>query len=86
MLTLVSVVVMTASVKGVSETEDVPTLYVRDVPDDLHRRLKVAAAQRGVSLRALVLAAVEREVERIEHEVGTARPRRAAAERKGKRR
>ena len=39
-------------------------LQVRDFPKDLHARLRVAAAQEGVPLRTLVIAAVEHELER----------------------
>lgn len=31
------------------------TLYVRDVPEDLHRRFKAYAATRGESIRAALL-------------------------------
>lgn len=31
-----------------------------DIPDDLHRRAKVTAATAGTTVRALVLAALER--------------------------
>lgn len=34
------------------------------IDDDLHRRVKVAAAQRGVTIKALVIAALEAELER----------------------
>jgi plasmid stability protein len=43
-------------------------LYVRDVPDDLHRRARVAAARRGESIRALVLRALEAECARLDAE------------------
>jgi hypothetical protein len=33
-----------------------------DLPADLHRRLKVLAAERGVSMRSLLLTLVERVV------------------------
>ena len=59
---------MTADVKGVSKTQVVPIVYIRDVPDDLHRRIRVAAATQGESMRALALRALEREVERMEAE------------------
>lgn len=35
------------------------TLYY-DIPEDLHRRLKVEAATRGTTLKALVIEALER--------------------------
>jgi hypothetical protein len=34
------------------------TLYY-DIPEDLHRRLKVEAATRGITLKALVLEALQ---------------------------
>lgn len=34
-------------------------IQIRNVPDDLHRRLKVRAAERGTSLSELLLAEVE---------------------------
>lgn len=43
-------------------------LNIRDVPDDLHRKLRVAAAERGESQRALVLRAIEHELERLRGE------------------
>ena len=46
----------------------VPIVYIRDVPEELHRRIRVAAATKGKSMRALALRALEREVERTEAE------------------
>lgn len=43
-------------------------LQVRDVPDDLHRAARVEAVEAGESLRALVIRALEREVERMRRE------------------
>ena len=40
------------------------TLQVRNVPDDLHRALKVRAAQSGSSLSEYVLAELRRAAER----------------------
>jgi predicted HicB family RNase H-like nuclease len=45
-----------------------------DIPDDLHRRAKAAAAMRGESLKALVVRALEREVDRLEAEDRRAKP------------
>jgi plasmid stability protein len=59
---------MTAGVKGVSKTRVVPIVYIRDVPEELHRRIRVAAATKGESMRALALRALQREVERMEAE------------------
>ena len=39
---------------------------VRGVPDDLWRRLKVLAAQKGVSLRELVIRAIAELLDREE--------------------
>jgi hypothetical protein len=63
-----SIVGMTAEVKGVSKTLAVPIVYIRDVPEELHRRIRVAAATQGESMRALALRALEREVKRMEAE------------------
>jgi plasmid stability protein len=41
-------------------------INLRDVPDDLHRRLRVAAAQRGEHQRDLILRAIERELDRLD--------------------
>jgi plasmid stability protein len=35
------------------------TLQIKDFPDDLHRRLRVAAAERDMTLRDLVARVVE---------------------------
>ncbi len=40
------------------------TLQVRNVPDDVHRRLKVRAAEQGRSLSELVLEELRRSLER----------------------
>jgi predicted transcriptional regulator len=45
----------------------VATLYMQ-LDDDLHRRLRVAAAMNDETIKSLVARAVEREVERIEAE------------------
>jgi hypothetical protein len=58
-----------------SETEDVATMFVRDFPDDLHRRAKVVAASQGETLKALVERAIEAEVERAEAEIERKRKR-----------
>jgi predicted HicB family RNase H-like nuclease len=51
-------------------TQRVVALYVRDVPDELHTAVKVEAAMAGVSMRRLVLDALEREVARRKAERG----------------
>lgn len=66
----VSMIVMTHSVNKLGETAEVGTMYVRDVPDELHTAVKVEAAHAGVSMRQLVLDALEREVERLRAERG----------------
>jgi plasmid stability protein len=40
-------------------------IQIRNVPDDLHRRLKIRAAERGVTLSELLLRMAEREVARV---------------------
>ena len=39
-------------------------IQIRNVPDDLHRALKVRAAERGLSLSDLLLAEIEEVAER----------------------
>jgi plasmid stability protein len=39
-------------------------VQIRNVPDELHTRLKIRAAERGVSLSDLLLEMAEREVSR----------------------
>lgn len=39
-------------------------LQIRNVPDDLHRRLKARAAMQGISLSDLALAELRRSIER----------------------
>lgn len=39
-------------------------IQIRNVPDDLHKRLKVRAAERGLTLSDYLLRLAEREVER----------------------
>lgn len=48
-------------------------IQVRNVPDQLHRKLKVRAAERGVSLSDLVLAELRRVAERLSPEELAAR-------------
>jgi plasmid stability protein len=67
---------MEDGVNPLNENEGMPSVLVRDIPADLHRRLRVAAAYRGESLSALSLRAVEREVERVEAEMERARRKR----------
>ena len=40
------------------------TLYVRDVPKDLHSRVKIQAIKEGMTLQAIVLKALEEYLER----------------------
>ena len=35
------------------------TVYLRDFPEDLHRQAKAAAALEGISLKALIIKAIE---------------------------
>jgi plasmid stability protein len=67
---------MEDGVNPLNENEGVPSVLIRDIPADLHRRLRVAAAYRGESLSALGLRAVDREVERVEAEMERARRKR----------
>jgi len=40
-------------------------IQIRNVPDDLHRRLKARAAERGLTLSDYLLRMAEREAERV---------------------
>jgi plasmid stability protein len=51
-------------------------IQIRNVPDDLHRRLKVRAAEKGLSLSEYLLRMAEREAERPTIEELTERIRR----------
>jgi antitoxin FitA len=50
-------------------------IQVRNVPDDLHRKLKIRAAERGLSLSDYLLRMAEREAETLTIEELTARIR-----------
>jgi plasmid stability protein len=41
------------------------TIQVRNVPDQLHRKLKVRAAEQGISLSDYILAELRRLAERV---------------------
>ena len=41
------------------------TLYVRDVPKDLHTRFKIQALKEGMTLQALVLKALEQYLKKV---------------------
>lgn len=43
-------------------------LTIRNWPDDLHRKLRMTALERGQTLRALMIQAAEEKLERIEQE------------------
>ncbi len=47
-----------------------PTLILKDIPAELHRAAKVCAAQEGVTLKALILKAVEEYLNRAEKKGG----------------
>ena len=47
-------------------SHDMANLQVRNVPDDLHERLRRHARERNQSMSAVVLSAVERELARDE--------------------
>ncbi len=51
-------------------------IQIRNVPDDLHRRLKVRAAERGLTLSEYLLRMAEREASRVTVEELTERIRR----------
>ena len=51
-------------------------IQIRNVPDELHRKLKVKAAERGLSLSDLLLQMAEREVNRVSWEEMSERIRR----------
>jgi len=51
-------------------------IQIRNVPDELHRKLKVKAAEKGLSLSDLLLQMAEREVNRVSWEEMSARIRR----------
>ena len=42
------------------DTPDTTVLHVRHIPADLHKRARVRALEDGVTLRELVVAALER--------------------------
>ena len=48
-------------------------LHVRDIPDDLYDRLGHHARKNGLTMRAIVLSAVEREFARLEWQERLAR-------------
>ena len=50
-------------------------IQVRNVPDDLHRKLKIRAAEQGLSLSDYLLRMAEREAETLTIEELTARIR-----------
>jgi Antitoxin FitA-like, ribbon-helix-helix len=62
----VSVVTMSQPVNPGDETGKVPSVLIRDIDDELHRRLRVAAAYEGESFSDLGKRAIKAEVERIE--------------------
>jgi len=41
------------------------TLYVRDVPQELHTRVKIQAIKEGMTLQALVLKALEEYLKKV---------------------
>ena len=40
------------------------TVYLRDFPEDLHRKAKAEAALEGISLKALIIKAIEEYLEK----------------------
>lgn len=75
-LTLVGIVVVSSITTDVvvhqlpsgrgQDSVRMATLYIRDFPEDLQRRLRVAAALQDESMKDLVIRAVEAEVTKIE--------------------
>ena len=58
-------------------TENMPKMIqIRNVPEDLHRRLKMRAAQRGKTLSDLLMEMAEREMARPDIQEFLARVRR----------
>ena len=47
----------------------VPRLHI-ELPVELHKRAKIAAVQRGVTLKAFVIHALEQAIEQQEQEAG----------------
>lgn len=47
----------------------VPRLHI-ELPAELHKRAKIAAVQRGVTLKAFVIHALEQAIEQQEQEAG----------------
>jgi antitoxin FitA len=61
-----------------STCDNVPSMgmiQIRNVPDDLHRKLKVRAAENGLTLSDYLLRIAEREAETLSIEELTARIR-----------
>jgi len=52
------------------QEDSVPTLILKDIPAELHRAAKVRAAQEGITLKALILKAVEEYLARAEEKGG----------------
>src|SRR5690606_10705904 len=54
---------------GVRNLMRVPRLHI-ELPVELHKRAKIAAVQRGVTLKAFVIQALEQAIEQQEQEAG----------------
>ena len=46
-------------VSNINGGDSMATINLRDVPDDLHRKAKVKAVLEGISLKALIIKALE---------------------------
>lgn len=48
------------------------SIFVKDIPEDLGRRIKISAAEQGVKIRELIIAAVREHLDYLEElkEVG----------------
>ncbi len=50
--------------KEIEMTAIIP-ITIKDFPRELHRELKVLAARRGITLKALILEILEKEIKKI---------------------
>lgn len=55
-----------------------PKLCVIAIPADLHQRLKVAAAERGIPIRRFVEPILQREIDRLAAKAANRHPKKAA--------
>jgi hypothetical protein len=67
---------MRTAVKGMSETEGVASMLIRDVPEELRRRIRAAAGYKGQNLSDAGIEAFELWVEQVEAEMDADRRKR----------